>query len=86
MSPAKTERPFAYAEIAVQEPGLVRLRLFNGKEFELDISPYQFKSAKEAGDFLIKMLSSSMQDVMILANLQPVRPANPKPWGCISDE
>jgi len=85
MTQAKTDQlaPFACAEIAIQEPALLRLRLFNGRELELDLAPYQFKSAKEAGDFLVEMLSKSMQDVMILANLRPVRAQySPKPWGC----
>ena len=65
--------PFACAEIAVQEPALVRLRLFSGQEFEINFSLHRFKSAKEAGDFLVKMLSSAMHDTLILANLCPHR-------------
>jgi len=85
MTQAKTES-FACAEIAVQEPALIRIRLFDGKELELDLSPFQFKSAKESREFLIKMLSNAMHDTMILANLRPVRPAKLEPWGCKANE
>jgi len=75
MTQAKIERPelLACAEIAIQEPAFIKIRLFNGHELEIDLRPHHFKSAKEAGDFFVKMLSSAMHDTLILANLCPHR-------------
>jgi len=73
---------FAHAEIAVQEPALIGVRLFNGQEFQLDITSClkfrQFQNAQAAGDFLVKALSSALYDAMVLSNLRPKRPPNPE--------
>jgi hypothetical protein len=72
--------PFAHAEIFIQEPALIRVRVFNGQEREIDITNcllhHQFKDATAAAQFLSDMFTSGMHDQMILSNLRPHRPAS----------
>jgi hypothetical protein len=73
MIPQKSEdsASFAHAEIEIQGPAKILIRLFNGRVLELDPRPYRFPSDKSVGQFLIDILSRAMHETMILANLRP---------------
>lgn len=59
------------AEVWTEGPGFVYIRPFRGCELEIDLSRYQFKSEREAAEFVVKLMDRAAWDNLILANLAP---------------
>lgn len=51
----------------------VYIKRFRGCVLEVDLSRFMFKSAQEAGEFIVKLIDRSGYDSLILANLVPVK-------------
>ena len=43
---------------------------FDGAVLELDLTPYRFNSAAQAGEFIARLVDRAASDSMILANLR----------------
>lgn len=51
----------------------VFIRPFRGAVREVDLRRYNFNSAREAAEFIVKLADRSTWDTLILANLAPVK-------------
>ncbi len=61
------------SEISFEDPALVVYKDFEGHTWTIDLRVYRFKSAREAGEFVMKLATRSIMDSIILSGLRPER-------------
>ncbi|MBE3109993.1 MAG: hypothetical protein IMZ46_05675 [Acidobacteria bacterium] len=70
-APVSERQLLGTSKVEFEESGKVYVTQLSGRVFEIDLARYRFRSAREAGEFVLKLADRSVFDSIVLSGLQP---------------